>query len=506
MIRMNTRRIVWAWVVAVCGVTVFAQHGGFAGDFRDAWGPRYDRAALLQEFRSLSRFSRSDAVHRWNEIALDANALDHTPVAAGDPRLFGEQIGPGRTARALAIVHIAIFDAVNAITGGYESYTGLPPVRERTSLRAAVAQAAHDTLAELYPSQSVRFASLLEQDLSSVQDRLALVNGIDLGRRAATAILAFRGNDGSDHPEPRINETFVPSNQPGWWRQDPVSQIPLALGAHWDRVAPFVLGSATQLPHPPPPALTSPAYTSAFDEVKRLGGDGIVTPTRRTADQTIAGVFWGYDGTPGVGTPPRLYNQIALAIGDQQGASLVDLARLLALVNVSMADAGIACWAVKYHHQFWRPVTGIREADPGTGPTRLGDGNPDTVGDPMFTPKGAPLSNAIGSNFTPPFPAYSSGHATFGGALFETLRNVYRTDRIAFMFVSDEFNGVTTDNTGRVRPRIRRWFASLSAAEEENGQSRIYLGIHWAFDKTEGISHGRAIADYVFAHSFRPSR
>ena len=145
-----------------------------------------------------------------------------------------------------------------------------------------------------------------------------------------------------------------------------------------------------------------------------------------------------------------------------------------------------------------RARNGIREAD--------GDGSPATVGDPNFTPLGAPCSNCPieAPNFTPPFPAYTSGHATFGAALFETLRNFYRTDRIAFTFVSDEFNGVTLDNMGNVRPLIPRSFRSLSEAEEENGQSRIYLGIHWAFDKSEGISQGRSVGDYVFAHTFTP--
>src|SRR2546428_14176234 len=189
-------------------------------------------------------------------------------------------------------------------------------------------------------------------------------------------------------------------------------------------------------------------------------------------------------------------------IADQQGTYVVERARLLALVNVAMADAGIAVWKSKYFYEFWRPVTGIREADKGTGPTGLGDGNAATVGDLTFTPLGAPASNLTGPNFTPPFPAYPSGHAGFGGAIFQTLRHFYRIDDIAFTFVSDEFNGVTLDNDGYVRPLIPRSFSSLSQAEEENGQSRIYLGIHWAFDKTQGITQGRRVADYVFEHAF----
>jgi hypothetical protein len=157
-----------------------------------------------------------------------------------------------------------------------------------------------------------------------------------------------------------------------------------------------------------------------------------------------------------------------------------------------MADAGIAIWESKYHYRLWRPVTGIREDD----------GNGATAPDPTFSPLGAPASNLTGPNFTPPFPAYPSGHAGFGGALFQMLRNVYGTDRIAFTFMSDEFNGETLDNEGHPRPLVPRRFASLSQAEEENGQSRIYLGIHWAYDKTQGIAQGRRIADYVFRRAF----
>ena len=135
-------------------------------------------------------------------------------------------------------------------------------------------------------------------------------------------------------------------------------------------------------------------------------------------------------------------------------------------------------------------------------PKPLGDGNPDTHGDETFSPLGATASNLTGPNFTPPFPAYPSGHATFGGALFQTLRRFYGRDDIAFSFVSDELNGVTRDHSGNVRLRVTRRFASLSQAEQENGQSRIYLGIHWSFDKTAGIDQGRAIANVVFETLF----
>ena len=508
---------VFAMLALVVGVSALAQEGG--GRFKRTWGERYtptertqpriQTQSSSQELFNLNHSGNTlRRLVRWNNVAINASGLDHTPVPAGDPRIFGEQLGPGRSARAMAIVHIAMFDAINAIEGGFRSFTGISRVFDNTSVDSAIAQSAHDTLVAMFPSQKAAFHQELAEDLSDISNGLAKTRGIALGRRAAAAILAQRSNDDSAHAEPVLAQNggdWVTSNLAGRWRQDPISLIPLALGGHWSEVDPFVLQSANQFRIPAPPALKSQAYTAAFREVKRLGGDGIVTPTERTADQTHIGIFWAYDGTPSLCAPPRLYNQIALTVADVKNTNnVLDLARLLALVNVAMADAGIAAWESKYHYDFWRPVTGIREADPGTGPLGEGDGNPATRGDVTFSPLGAPASNLNGPNFTPPFPAYPSGHATFGGALFETLRNFYGTDRIRFTFVSDEFNGVTVGNDGQVRPFLPRTFNRLSEAEEENGQSRIYLGIHWAFDKTEGIAQGRKVADYVFENAFRP--
>lgn len=475
----------------------------------DVWGPRYSVQAQPSALSSrplVFGTIPTTGVRRWNQIAIDASGLDHTPVALGENRVFGEQLGPCRASRAMAIVHIAIFEVVNAIAGGYQSYTGLPRAGSGTSMDAAIARAAHDTLIALFPSQKESFDELLAQDLAQIPDGSAKTDGITLGRRAAKSILALRGADGSQHAEPRVGVDFITSNDPGKWRQDPISLIPLALGAHWGDVKPFVLLSSRQFRLPPPPAMDSPEYAAAFNEVRRVGGDGVITPTERTAEQTEIGLFWAYDGTPSLCAPPRLYNQITVQIADQMGSNTIELARLLALVNTAMADAGIASWESKFFYQCWRPITGIREADEGTGPTGIGDGNPGTVCDPTFSPLGAPASNLNGPNFTPPFPAYPSGHAAFGGALFQTLRRFYGTDNIPFTFVSDEFNGVTRDNSGHVRPLSPRSFSTLSQAEEENGQSRIYLGIHWAFDKTEGIAQGRRVADYVFKSAFKPVR
>jgi PAP2 superfamily len=486
----------------VLSVLTFAS--GTNNEFNEAFGPLFQPARNVPPL--VGPRQGLDSLHRWNMIAINASGLDHTPVAPGENRVFGEQLGPGRSSRAMAIVHIAMFDALDAIVGGYTSYTGTQAAPGPMSVDAAISQAARDTLAALFPSQTATFNAYLAEDLAAIRNPQQKANGIDLGQRTAAAILAMRLNDGSQIPEPRVGVDYFPSDLPGHWRQDPISLIPLALGAHWGECIPFVLTSASQFRAPAPPSMTSAAYTAAYNEVKSLGGDGVITPTQRTEEQTFIGTFWAYDGTPSLCAPPRLYNQITVQIADQRRLSGIQFARLLALVNVAMADAGISIWESKYYYDFWRPVAGIRESDPGTGPTGLGDGNPDTVGDPNFTPLGAPASNLTGPNFTPPFPAYPSGHAGFGGTLFQVMRRFYGTDNIAFTFVSDEFNGRTRDNNGNLRPYRPRSFLSLSQAEEENGQSRIYLGIHWSFDKTEGIALGRRVGDYVFDHTFGPIR
>ena len=487
-------------LAAALALMMLASASPAYADFSGGDGPSL--IDIARAYSSGTLFS----VRHWNQVAIDASGLDHTePVPEVEDRDdFAEQLGPGRSARAMAIVHIAIFDAINAIVGRYESYTDLPRAPRGVSARAAIAQAAHDTLVALFPAQTALIDEKLREDLLRIPNGREKTNGIALGKGAAAAILAKRAGDGSDHDEPLVNVDWPTRDEAGHWRQDPVSQIPLALGAHWSEVEPFVLAAAEQFRVPPPPAMTSAAYTEAFDEVKRLGE---ATSTERTEEQAFIGVFCAYDGTPSLCAPPRLYNQIATTIARKMQSNAVQTARLLALVNVAMADAGIAIWESKYYWDFWRPVTGVREADPGTGPSGAGDGNPDTLGEVDWTPLGAPASNvADGVDFTPPFPAYPSGHAGFGGALFQVLRRFYGTDRISFTFVSDEFNGVTVGADGHVRPLRPRFFRSLSQAEEENGQSRIYLGIHWVFDKTEGIAQGRDVADYVFDHAFRPRR
>ena len=525
----HIRRWLFAFVLLLTtGLTGLVLTQGITGGFEAFWGRNYaplttpdsaiavrtaqvsapENATLIVTNEWASRTAPADARARlvhWNRIAIDVSGVDHTPVAPGETRTFGEQLGPGRASRAMAIVHIAVYDAVNAIYNDWKSYTRRVPALPGASVDAAIAYAAHGTLWALYPSQRQALDAALAQDVARIGGSTAAkAAGRLAGQQAALAILLERRNDCSDKPDPRVGIEFITRNDPGKWRQDPVSQIPIALGAYWGQVKPFVIRGASKFRAPAPPALTSRAYAQAYDEVKRLGGDGATTPTLRSADQTSTGIYWAYDGMPSLCAPPRLYNQVILAVADEMGTDFFGLTRLLAVANVAMADAGIAIWESKFYYQLWRPVTAIREADKGTGPSKKGDGNSATIGDPNFLPLGAPASNLSGPDFTPPFPSYPSGHAGFGGALFEVLRQFYGRDDIAFTFVSDEYNGITTGKGGVVRPLHPRHYESFSEAEEENGQSRIYLGIHWSFDKTEGIAQGRKIAQYVAANAFRP--
>ena len=440
----------------------------------------------------------------WNEIALDTTAIDHTPVdphsTTINPLTFGEQFGPARSARAMAIVHIAMFDAVDAIDHRFEHYDEIGTVDGTVSRDRAIAQAAHDTLVWIYPYQKDRLDALLAEDVTLTSGSPeALAHGAALGARSAAAIIAKRTNDGSELPELTVGtgpNDFHVNPAPGYWSPDPVSNLQVTIGARWALVKPFVIASADQFRPAPPPALNSSAYTQAYRQVVRLGGDPANgTPTDRTARQSFIGRFWGYDGTPALCAPPRLYNMVARAVAVQGGmTNVTELARYLALVNVAMADAGISAWESKWHYQFWRPVTGIRRGD--------ADGNAATSVDPSWYPIGAPATNTSGPNFTPPFPAYPSGHATFGGAIFETFR-IFFPEMTKFTVVSDEFNGLNRDADGTVRPLKPETFKDFTEAETDNAESRIYNGVHWQFDADAGLAEGHQVAHWVFDHSFR---
>ena len=463
-----------------------------------------------------------DQVLFWNGVSLEADRVSHT-----NGRDVGT-LGPTLSSRALAIVHLAMYDAYAGVSNDptnlppYLDLSSLPPPAPGASADAAVAAAAHATLSRLFPSQRPFFDLMLEGagDTSNPGDAF--------GRAVAQQILADRAGD----PDAGASG-YVPSPDRGRHRPDPDNP---GQGFHAPfygaQCKGFAITKRHELAAPP---FDNPEYRKALREVR---GKGIAPELMgtlpkvpedikaRTVDETVVGIFWAYDGASGIGTPPRLYNQIVRRVARARNNSVAENARLFAFVNVAMADAGILAWDQKYIHDLWRPVVGIREHDTSMGPTGVGNNDIDDDCQPDWLPLGAPLTNATGKNpyknFTPPFPAYPSGHATFGAAALHITRRFYGVadkDRKAdtllkdSTFVSEELNGVNKDNKGTVRPRhVRKFDGGLWQMIIENGRSRVFLGVHWVFDafavkgngdpdltqNVGGVSLGLTIAEDIF--------
>jgi hypothetical protein len=441
-----------------------------------------------------------DMVLHWNQVALQAAVVDHGLDAPG------LQFGPTRTSRAFAIVQGAVYDAVNSIDPQYTPYLIQLPAPRNASIEAAVAEAAYTTLTNLYPYQQPYFQSQLAASLQNIP-LLPKIEGIVIGGIIGEYYNIARAHDGSqvDAAGQPVNYTY--GRLPGQWRADPLHPDVTPLTPDWGGVTPFVVRSATQFGAPRPPSITSLAYAQAYEQVKAIGS---MDSTVRTDNETNIGFFWGYDVSPGLCAPVRFYNQITETVAQQMHNTEVQNARLLALVNFAMADAAITAWNDKYRYNYWRPVTAIRENDPRSpsSPTGLGSGNPYLVnqGDIKWQPLGAPADNGSGTNFTPPFPSYTSGHATIGAATFKVMEDFYHTDVIpgGLTIASDEFNTQTKDQNGNSRGNLPRTFNYFSQMAGENAQSRIYLGIHWHFDAVEGIRAGDGVGDYVFTHALLP--
>lgn len=451
---------------------------------------------------------RSDRVLMWHEILLDTSALDHTP----DPDTGEVDVahgGPTRTSRALAMAQIAVFDAANAFEENYVAYNGVSAPQRGASMDAAIAYASYTVQKELYPAQADRLQALLDSDLAQIDaSQRSIDAGKIVGEEAAMGILVARMDDNSDHAEPDWGEGGIvadgnttvngnPINSGSTdvyaWEPDPLTpaesgESKLALGAYWGGVTPFSLESGDQFRIPPPPEPGSREYLIGYYMVQYLGASSDTEGSFSNPYTRFVGNYWGYDGTPLLGTPPRLYNQIAAQVAVDEGINdPVELARYLAMINTGLADTGIAAWDSKYYYNYWRPVTGIRRSD-------------DTIftaTDELWKPVGISVINTeVALTPTPPFPAYPSGHSAFGASTFEIMRQFFG-NRTRFTFVSDEYNGEGVDPLGVPRPLVPVRFQSLDQAQASNGISRIFNGVHWEWDNARGQELGENIGRHI---------
>jgi hypothetical protein len=366
------------------------------------------------------------------------------------------------------MVHGAVYDAVNAIAGGYEPYLATPAADRTHSQDAAAATAAFDVTAALVPSQLEVLQARYADSLAAIPPGPAKTGGIAVGAAAADAMLDARAGDGRNDPF-----TFELGTAPGAWHASP----PLFLlePTPWvANVRPFLIPSADRFGSDGPNALTSGAYAREFDEVKSLGS---LTSRARTADQTMAAIFWQAQ-------PGGLYGGVMRSLSARYGLSTADNARLFATVTLAAADGAIACWKDKYRWNFWRPIDAIHQAG--------SDGNRRTKADagwkPLFDPSTAtapPLS-------TPAFPDHPSGHGCTSGATLHALRHFFGTDKVAFDVVSPRFPG---------QPRH---FERFSDAIEEVVDARVWGGIHFRTADVEGADIGKRIARWERRHFFRP--
>jgi PAP2 superfamily len=387
-----------------------------------------------------------DAVIQWNVNASTA--------------LFGTagQL-PQQSVPHMAMVHGAVYDAVNAIDGGREGY--LLSSRLATpsdSKEAAAATAAYRVLLNIVPAQQPALDAQYAASLAAIPDGVAKTRGIAVGEAAAAAMVAARTLDGRFGPF-----RFSVGSAPGKWR--PVLPAFVNDPNAWLKdVKPFLLHSASQFRSKGPLALTSGRYAREVAEVRSLGS---LTSTTRTADQTHAARYWAEN-------PPATWSRIFRTLSAQQELSLVENARFFAALYMTGADALIAVWDDKEHSSFWRPITAIREADT--------DGNPATQPEPAWLPL-IP---------TPPYPEHPSGHTGVSGSFVATLQDLFGTDRVAW---------TDTNNAG-----LTRSFTRFSQAIDEIIDARVWSGIHFRTADEQGALIGRNVARLREEHYFEPVR
>ena len=423
---------------------------------------------------------RSGAVATWN-----ANAGKAAVAACISP------VGPSPAeARIYAMTHIAIHDALNAIDRRSRPYAYDARARRGASPDAAVAAAARDVLVPVLGELSAKglvtqacvnaAVASVEADyaaaLSAIRGGPRKRRGVAVGQAAAAAILSLRATDGAK--DALVGDPDYPQGTlPGVYRFTPGT--PFAFAPRLGEVTPFVLRDSAQFRPGPPHAVTDSRYTADFNQVKRLGGDDVTTPSARTPDQTEIAMFW-------LESSPLQWNRIARTVARDTRLDAWEQARLFGLLNLALADGYIGTFETKYHYNYWRPLTAIQAA--------ATDGNPDTEADPDWSPLVE----------TPPIPDYDSGHAVEGGAAAEVLRRFFGTDRIAFSTCSTTLPAAASHCDQEAA--VSRHYRSFSHAERENGRSRILIGFHFREAVKVGIVHGGRIADRAVNRFMEPLR
>jgi PAP2 superfamily protein len=402
---------------------------------------------------------RAAARHARRHEESGQPVIDWNHVLLSIVNTAGAQPANIQPTRNFAILHAAIYDAVNSIDRTHEPYLISVRAPRGASETAAADAAARTALDGLYPSQQTAVDATYATELANVPDGPAKDQGVRLGNQVATDLLAIRANDGSSGTPP----PFVAGTNPGDYRATPPN-FPTPAFTTWGQVTPFVLDRGDQFRPAPPPALTSDAYAAAINEVQSLGS---ATSTTRTAQQTQIGQFWN---------PPiqNFWNQIAQTVAHAHHSDLPTTARLFAALNLSFADSAIAFYDAKYTYRLWRPVTAIRLAD--------SDGNSNTVADPNWLP--------LAGN-TAADPSYPGAHSTISAAGADVLASFFG-DGQSFSVTSPALAGVT------------RSFSSFNAAADEAGLSRIYAGQHTRLDHVAGQTLGRDVARFVLRNALLP--
>ena len=423
--------------------------------------------------RSAQAPASSNAVIDWNDHA----------AAAARAACLAPFDNPLHESRMYAIMHIAIHDALNAISRRSQPYAyrghahgASPEAAVAAAARTSLLGALSDVTGPFVPCHDAAVEVVNDfyaEALKGIPDGAAKLKGIAVGKKSARAILAKRAGDGSDTQ--LVVTDFPQGDEPGEYRF--ISDGPqFTFAPGWGDVDPFVR-KTNRIPIEPPYPLKSRAYTRDFDEVKRLGGNGTTTPSARTPEETEIALFWKENS-------PHQWNRVARDLAADHSLDLWESARMFGLLNMAMADGYVATFKVKYELLFWRPTTAIRLA--------ATDGNDQTSADP----------NWVSLREVPPIPDHDSGHSVEGGAAAAALRGYFGTDRLSFSLCSY----TVEKNTCTDASPLTRHFTRLSQAAAENARSRVLIGYHFRHATTVGVKHGIAIGNRVVNHAMLPRR